>query len=159
MKRKINFLIALLLIGGFSLEVKCASARESSSVSRAKPRSIRRLLDDITRAENTKDNAKDEDFIWESKPIEIYAARIQILDKISGKVFRWEAKTNESMALKGVELTLRRCFKNSPEDPKEVYAFIEIIENNKKIFAGWLFASSPSINLFAHPVYDVRVEF
>jgi hypothetical protein len=142
-------------MNGLFPEVECTSALNSSGVFRTRTKSIRQLLEDVTRLESQ----KDEDFTWEFKPIEIYAAQIQVLDKISGKVFRWEAKTNEPITLKGVELTLRKCFKNSPEDPKEVYAFVEIVENKSKIFSGWLFASSPSVSLFAHPVYDVRVEF
>ena len=37
----------------------------------------------------------------------------------------------------------------------------QIIEkiNGEKIFAKYLFASSPAINQFQHPIYDVRVEF
>jgi hypothetical protein len=142
-------------MGGLLSEVECASAQSDKVASRAKRRSIRWLLDDVAEI----DGSKNEDFSWESKPIEIYAVQIQILDKISGKVFRHEVKTNGRITLKGVGLALKRCFKNSPEDPKEIYAFIEITKNNRKIFSGWLFASSPSVNLFAHPIYDVRVEF
>jgi hypothetical protein len=36
---------------------------------------------------------------------------------------------------------------------------VEIFENEKIIFNDWLFASSPSVNLFSHPIYDVRIEF
>jgi hypothetical protein len=149
MKRKISFFLAQLLIYSLFPAIECVSAQIGDSY-RAKSQSLKQFLEKITEAENS---------IWESKPIEIYAAKIQVLDKISGKVFRWEVKSNESVAWKGIELTIKRCFKNSPEDPKEICAFVEIAENKRKIFSGWLFASSPSANLFAHPVYDVRVEF
>ena len=36
---------------------------------------------------------------------------------------------------------------------------ISIEEKGRVVFDNWLFASSPSVNLFTHPVYDVRVEF
>jgi hypothetical protein len=102
---------------------------------------------------------EDEPSIWESDPIEIDSVEVQILDKVSGKVYRETVEANCSKTFGSVELKLKRCFKNGPEDNKEVTAFIEIDEKSKIIFADWLFASAPSVNLFAHPVYDVRIEF
>ena len=101
----------------------------------------------------------DESSIWKSDPIEIDFVEIQILDKISGKVYRENIKKNTVKIFGSIRLELKRCFKNSPEDNKEVSAFVQITENGKIIFSNWLFASSPSINLFSHPVYDIRIEF
>ncbi len=97
--------------------------------------------------------------IWESDPVEIDNVNIQILDKISGKVFRKNIKVEDPIIFGSIKLKLKKCFKSSPEDYKEIYSFIEIYENNTIIFAKWLFASSPSINLFSHAVYDARIEF
>lgn len=96
--------------------------------------------------------------VWDANPIEINAVNIQVLDKISGKVLRKQIKIGKTEEFGNIRVTLKRCFKNAPEDSKEIYAFIEISEY-KTIFAKWLFASSPSINVFEHPQYDVRVEF
>jgi hypothetical protein len=115
----------------------------------------RRFLKDLIQDENFEDDVS----IWESKPLEIYAAKIQILDKISGKVFRQKLQTNMPVTFGSIKLTMKRCFQNNPEDSKEICAFIEIVEKDEIIFSKWLFASSPSVNLFIHPVYDVRVEF
>ena len=97
--------------------------------------------------------------IWESNPIEIDNVNIQILDKISGKVFRKNIKAGDPIIFGSIKLNLKRCFKSSPEDYREIYSFIEIYENNKMVFAKWLFASSSSINLFSHAIYDARIEF
>ena len=56
-------------------------------------------------------------------------------------------------------VSVERAFKNSPDDRPEVYAYVKIQENEVTQFENWLFASSPSANLFVHAVYDVRVEF
>jgi hypothetical protein len=101
----------------------------------------------------------DEVSLWNSLPIEQFEANIQILDKISGKVFRQKIKLGTPVTFGTISIKLKRCFRNSPEEKKEVYAFLEVEENEQKIFSNWLFASSLSINLFAHPVYDLRVEF
>lgn len=97
--------------------------------------------------------------IWESFPIKSNSVNVQVLDKISGKVFRSKLNIDQPARFGTVTVTLEKAFVNSPDDMDEVYAYIEIEENRNVIFRDWLFASSPSVNLFTHPVYDVRVEF
>lgn len=97
--------------------------------------------------------------IWESQPEEIDVASIQVLDKISGKVFRKELKLDQKIKFETLTIQLKRCFKNSPDDSNEVYAYLVIKEDERVWFSGWLFASAPAVNLFEHSVYDVRVEF
>jgi hypothetical protein len=105
------------------------------------------------------DAIDDSESIWETKPVEIDNVNVQILDKISGKVYKSKIKLNVPQAFGSIKIKLKRAFKNSPEDDKEIYAFIEIKEKNKVIFANWLFASAPSVNIFENPIYDIRVEF
>ncbi|MCR5224972.1 MAG: DUF2155 domain-containing protein [Alphaproteobacteria bacterium] len=101
----------------------------------------------------------EEESIWESEPIEISDVNLQILDKISGKVFRGKISKDKKVSFGTISIVLKRCFKNRPEDKKEIYAFLEIEENERVMFANWLFASSPSTNLFCHPTYNVQIEF
>ncbi|MDR2646043.1 MAG: DUF2155 domain-containing protein [Holosporaceae bacterium] len=134
----------LLLTNGFLLNTTIAV-----------PKDGRRTLKDFVQSEDF----AEEESLWESDPIEIDNVKVQILDKISGKVYRENIKLNSRKKFRSIELELKRCFKNSPEDEKEISAFIEITENGKIVFSNWLFASAPSINLFPHPIYDIRVEF
>lgn len=109
-------------------------------------------------ADNEKSRFSDEEIsLWESDPIKIDAVDVQILDKVSGKVYH--AKLTDSITFGTIVLKLEKAFKNSPEDMDEVYALIKIIEDGQELFHNWLFASSPSINRFEHPIYDVRIEF
>lgn len=95
--------------------------------------------------------------IWDSRPIELNAVYVQILDKVSGKIIVRRIEVGQPLEFGGIKVILRRCFKNAPEDCHEIYAYIEIFEK-RLIFSRWLFASSPAINLFEHPLYDVRIE-
>lgn len=97
--------------------------------------------------------------IWESFPVKSDSVNVQVLDKISGKVFRAKLGLSQPIKFGTITMGLRESFVNSPDDMDEVYAHVSIEEKGKIIFDNWLFASSPSINLFAHPVYDVRIEF
>lgn len=143
MIRKINFLVIILL--------------SFSCLGTSKVTGRRQLKDFI--GEILCDDRDEEDSIWESFPVEARKVKVQILDKISGKVFRKSVKSGETVKFRTIELSLEKAFENSPDDPREVYAFVKITENNKVLFHKWLFASSPSVNLFAHPVYDIRIEF
>ena len=63
-----------------------------------------------------------------------------------------------------LKIVVRTCKKSLPEDPPENSAFIQIWDTKfdkkkeeKKIFSGWMFSSSPSISAVNHAVYDVWV--
>ncbi len=133
-----------LFIAGFAFDSAVAESDKTSE------RDLAKTEENVVEEESSS--------IWESNPIEINAVNVQVLDKISGKVLKKRIKVGEPLEFGGIQVTLKRCFKNAPEDSKEIYAFIEIGER-KSLFARWLFASSPSINIFEHPQYDVRVGF
>ena len=99
------------------------------------------------------------DFLWNSKPEEVAFANIQILDKISGKVFRKRIDVGQEIQFGSIKIALKRCFMNSPDDANEIYAYVVVHDGERERFSGWLFASAPAVNLFEHAVYDVRVEF
>lgn len=105
------------------------------------------------------DDSSDDDRLWDSKPEEIDSVNIQVLDKISGKVFREKIKVDQEVRFESLKIRLKRCFKNSPDDSNEIYAYIIIQDGERVRFSGWLYASAPAVNLFEHSVYDVRVEF
>lgn len=145
-----HYLISILLIiGTYSVQ-----AIEQGKIVAA----IDTLKDDNLTG-NEYDKIEKTESIFESRPIEIDSANVQILDKISGKKYHTKLFLNKTEKFGSIEITLKRCFKNSPEDENEVYAYIEIKEQDKVIFSKWLFASAVSVNIFSHPVYDVRVEF
>ena len=59
-------------------------------------------------------------------------------------------------------ITVGDCLVNVPEAPPESVAYLTIVDNKpgqaaEKLFAGWMFASTPSLSALDHGVYDVRV--
>ena len=138
--------ISALFVSGLAFDFAVAESDKTAEKGVAKTEEAEAVVDEEPSS------------IWESNPIEINAVNVQILDKISGKVLKKRIKVGEPLEFGGIQVTLKRCFKNAPEDSKEIYAFVEIGER-KSLFARWLFASSPSINIFEHPQYDVRVGF
>lgn len=84
------------------------------------------------------------------------------LDKITAQLTTLKAYEGQSVRFGTLEITLKSCRSNPPEETPESVAFLEIddIGHNKKterVFTGWMFASSPAISPLEHPVYDIWV--
>jgi len=92
-------------------------------------------------------------------------AVLQGLDKITARVSRFDAPIDQPVHFGTLVITARACVKRPPEEPPETAAFLEIDEvradassaATKRVFSGWMFASSPAISALEDPVYDVNV--
>jgi hypothetical protein len=89
------------------------------------------------------------------------AAVLQAMDKVTARISKIEAPIGEMVHYGDLEIEVKSCRKRPPEEPPESAAFIEIYETKKgerrKVFGGWMFASSPALSAMEHPVYDVWV--
>jgi hypothetical protein len=82
------------------------------------------------------------------------------LDKITARISKFEAQVGTPAQFGTLSIRVRDCEKNPPEETPESAAFIEIDEthpgeDSKRLFSGWMFASSPALSGLEHPVYDV----
>ena len=86
---------------------------------------------------------------------------IKILDKVSSKSSLLKLKIREEKKFKNLLIKSLKCKNSEFDDNPEITAYIQVKDLNKKdndevyIFNGWTFSSSPTINPFDHPVYDV----
>ncbi|WP_417318327.1 DUF2155 domain-containing protein [Emcibacter sp.] len=84
------------------------------------------------------------------------------LDKITARLSSIEARQNEPVRFGTLEIVMRHCRSNPPEETPESVAFLEITDigqgkKSEKVFSGWMFASSPAVSPLEHPVYDIWV--
>jgi hypothetical protein len=93
-------------------------------------------------------------------------AVLQGLDKTTARVSRFDAPLDQSVRFGTLVITARACIKRPPEEPPESAVFLEIDEvrpgdansvESKRVFSGWMFASSPAISAMEDPIYDVGV--
>lgn len=98
-------------------------------------------------------------------PMEERVATIGLLNKRNNLSQDIELKPGEEQTIGNVVLKLSACERTAPwEMPQETGAFVQVsvkergAEGFTRIFSGWLFKESPSVNVVEHPIYDVWVK-
>lgn len=88
-------------------------------------------------------------------------AVLGILNKRNGIVQNVTLRPGQSMRWKDAIVRLRACETTAPwEDEQLTGAFVQLdVQRPDKswgrVFSGWLYKESPSLNVVEHPVYDV----
>jgi len=94
-------------------------------------------------------------------PMAQRVAVIGILNKRNGLTQNVALHPGQSVRWKDVIVRLRACETTAPwEDEKLTGAFVQVdvLKPDKtwnRVFSGWLYKESPSLNVVEHPVYDV----
>ena len=94
-------------------------------------------------------------------PMAQRVAVLGILNKRNGIVQNVALHPGQSVRWKDVIVRLRACETTAPwESEKLTGAFVQVDTQQpdrrwKRIFSGWLYKESPSLNVVEHPVYDV----
>src|SRR5271167_65758 len=82
------------------------------------------------------------------------------LDKITGRTISFDAAIGETVQFGALQVTARACYTRPPTEATNTDAFVEVDEVTlqgeiKRIFTGWMFASSPGLHAVEHPIYDI----
>jgi hypothetical protein len=94
-------------------------------------------------------------------PMAQRVAVLGILNKRNGIVQTVSLHPGQSIRWKDVIVRLRACEATAPwEEEKLTGAFVQVDVQQpdkrwNRIFSGWLYKESPSLNVIEHPVYDV----
>jgi hypothetical protein len=84
------------------------------------------------------------------------------LDKITGRPTRVVAHLNQPVEFATLTITARYCYSTPASETPETSAFLQIDDHRpdqaeRRVFSGWMYASSPGLNAMQHPLYDVWV--
>ena len=96
-----------------------------------------------------------------SESLEGNFIEITILDKVSSKSNVLKIKIGEEKKFKNLLIKSFKCKNSEFDDNPEITAYLQVKDltdkNNDEVFVfnGWTFSSSPTINPFDHPVYDI----
>ncbi len=84
------------------------------------------------------------------------------LDKITGRPTRLVARLNQPVRFATLTITARYCYSTPASETPETSAFLQVDDHRpdqaeRRVFSGWMYASSPGLNAMQHPLYDVWV--
>ena len=88
---------------------------------------------------------------------------IRILDKLSSKSKLLKLDIGENFSYKNLEIKVLKCKNSKFDDNPEITTYLQVKDNKNSnndevfVFNGWTFSSSPSIQVFDHPVYDLWI--
>lgn len=99
-------------------------------------------------------------------PMADRVATIGLLNKRNNLSQELTMKPGDSRRLGNVVIRLGACERTPVwELPNETGAFVQVLVRDtggkqvwRKVFSGWLFKRSPSLNVVEHPIYDVWVK-
>jgi hypothetical protein len=86
---------------------------------------------------------------------------IKILDKVSSRTNLLKLTIGKEKIFQNLLIKSLKCKNSEFDDNPEITAYIQVQDlmnkdnNEVFIFNGWTFSSSPAINPFDHPVYDI----
>jgi len=89
-------------------------------------------------------------------------ATIAVIDKRTGATEIFSGRPGQVFQFGALAIALRSCESRPPWEARLSGAFLQIDEalrqGKKRVFSGWMFAQSPSLNPLEHPRYDVWVK-
>ncbi len=102
-------------------------------------------------------------------PVKDRVATLGLLNKRNNVAQDLVMKVGESRRVGNLIVKLASCERSLPwEQPVQTGAFVQVLVEERasadkpltwnKVFSGWLFKESPSLNAVEHPIYDVWVK-
>ena len=88
---------------------------------------------------------------------------VKILDKLSSKNKLITVNIGEEYIFKNLVLKVLKCKNSKFDDNPEITSYLQVRDLNNQdnnevfVFNGWTFSSSPSIQFFDHPIYDLWI--
>jgi hypothetical protein len=95
-----------------------------------------------------------------SQKIENASAVFSGLDKITGRIIKFDVALNETVQFGALQVVPRVCYTRPPTESQNTNSFVEVSEVTlqgeiRRIFTGWMYAASPGLHAVEHPIYDI----
>jgi len=100
-------------------------------------------------------------------PMAERVVRLAALNKRNGATQEFSAHPGETLRFATLTVRVRACETTPPWEARQTAAYLQIDDAPvavrtaprapRRVFSGWMFAESPSLNPLEHPLYDVWV--
>jgi len=143
--------------------ITLAAAVVAAAVPDAPPVSAPVLGAPAKAGDATKPAAKSTATVAQVTPVAERVATLMALDKRTGVTQSFAIKPGAQVAFGSLTIRLRSCETTPEWEQKATAAFLQIDEKSsasaiKRVYSGWMFAESPSLNPLQNPRYDVWVK-
>lgn len=97
----------------------------------------------------------------QATPMAQREAVVGLLNKRNGLSRDIKLKPGQAVRVGDAVIRLRACEKTAPWEPEQLTgAFVQLDVHGsddkwRRVFSGWLYKESPSLNMVQHPIYDV----
>ena len=153
-------LLSAVLAGAALLPAACSDGEQDGG--EADEPAVTGEAGSATRPTSGTGNSVPQDALEGATPNEERVATLGLLNKRNNLSEDIELKPGESREIGPV---IASCERTPPwEMPQETGAFVQVdvLERGERehtrVFSGWLFKQSPSLNVVEHPLYDVWVK-
>lgn len=90
-------------------------------------------------------------------------AHLRIVDRTLGKTHKLDVTVGAKASFNNFTINIKQClgtkYKTLLPEGKALMEVTEVHNRiSTKLFNGWIYAQSPSSNLFIHPKYDIQLE-
>ncbi len=101
-------------------------------------------------------------------PMAERVVRLAALNKRNGQTQEFAAHPGDTLRFATLTVRVRACETTPPWEARQTAAYLQIDDapvqvrtatthGPRRVFSGWMFAESPSLNPLEHPLYDVWV--
>lgn len=86
---------------------------------------------------------------------------LRLLNKRNGQMREFQLRPGQAARIGDVIVRLRACETTAPWEVQQLTgAFVQLDVRNRdggynRVFSGWLYKETPSLNVIEHPIYDV----
>jgi hypothetical protein len=103
-------------------------------------------------------------------PVRSPTAVLRVLDKVTAETMRFEAPVGRRVRFKSLVFTVKTCETRGASDPLPRPSAYVVIDSepqalpgqpappSRELYRGWMFADSPGLHPFEHPIYDAWLE-
>lgn len=101
-------------------------------------------------------------------PMAERVVRLAALNKRNGQTQEFTVHPGDTLRFATLTVRVRACETTPPWEARQTAAYLQIddmptqartatVQATRRVFSGWMFAESPSLNPLEHPLYDVWV--
>ena len=154
-----------IVLSTFLILFYCQSSLSEDKIISAPLINLNELKPSFEDVDNSEDEVSINDTIKQKKNFlpknNLSNAKFIGLDKITAKTSDIIVNLGETKKFGPLEIKVLRCGKINSENKDDSVAYIQVKDvsenENEKVFIfnGWTFSSSPTVNTFDHPVYDI----